>query len=511
MRIWESLQNVISKHRVFPDAKWAMPKEMVENLQEVYERFAPQDPIDQRAWLFSKTPHLLNPHGRDWRAKHDALESARLKAVSALHAKGGLPLLLNFANVVERPTEAGLIVGKSELLQNEEDEFLGRILSSGATGEALFARGFVTGRFGSGGWDWVNDMLAADATSAWLPEVKAEFLASLSFEARTWDLLEATDTATQQLYWSRVIPYGLPSRDDSERAAVKLIENGRPHVAIDFIALYSDEDGPAVSPSVVADALERLLEVLPEAAVDLSNIGYDITRLLGGLDVSAKVDESRIASLEWAYLPVIQNCGTPKLLHRELSRNPAFFAEVISLIYKSDEDEEHRERSQHDSVRAQLGHELIESWRQGPGCEDDGTVVAEAVSDWVKQARALLSKGRHDIGDYAIGSALANVSHNPDSSWPHRCVCDLIEELESPRLESGLETSVYNRRGVYTKSLTAGGEQERDLAGQYQGYANQLRERWPRTSSMLQRIAQRYIRDAKREDVNAELTQDLWK
>ncbi len=210
-------------------------------------------------------------------------------------------------------------------------------------------------------------------------------------------------------------------------------------------------------------------------------------------------------------MPLIENYGNPKVLHRELSKNPNFFADVISLVYKGDDEERH-EVSQDDSARARVGDDLIRSWRQGPGCGEDGTVDVGELRTWVQQARQQLkSRRRQAIGEYAIGSALLNVAHNPDGSWPHEVVCDLIEEIESPELENGLETSCYNSRGVYTKSLTAGGVQERNLAERYQEYANQLRNRRPRTAAMLERIAQRYNREARREDINSELTQDLWR
>jgi len=38
MTIWNALQDVISRHREFADAEWAMPAEMVDHLQLAYER-----------------------------------------------------------------------------------------------------------------------------------------------------------------------------------------------------------------------------------------------------------------------------------------------------------------------------------------------------------------------------------------------------------------------------------------------------------------------------------------
>ncbi len=277
-----------------------MPKEIVDRLEQVHERFAPADGITQRAWLFSNSPKLLNPP-TDWRMRHVVVEDARLGAVRELSNLGGLPALLEFSAAVEQPGAVGFTLGKSQLLEDEEDSFLKVTLSAPSDAQNLFVRGFVSGRFITRSWDWVSSKLASANATAWSSEQRGDFLACLSFEARTWDLLESFDTETQRVYWSRVNPYGLPSRVDSERAAVKLIKHGRPHVAIDFIALHNDDEGPAVPHSVIAEALEQLLEVARETQLEWSSFGYDITRLLNTLAESSEIDESRVATLEWAY------------------------------------------------------------------------------------------------------------------------------------------------------------------------------------------------------------------
>jgi len=50
---------------------------------------------------------------------------------------------------------------------------------------------------------------------------------------------------------------------------------------------------------------------------------------------------------------------------------------------------------------------------------------------------------------------------------------------------------------------------ERRLAETYRGYADALNDGWPRTADMLQRISDTYDSWARREDVEAELREDL--
>jgi predicted Zn-dependent protease with MMP-like domain len=90
-------------------------------------------------------------------------------------------------------------------------------------------------------------------------------------------------------------------------------------------------------------------------------------------------------------------------------------------------------------------------------------------------------------------------------------VRDVIDNLSSEHIERGFELGVYNGRGVVSRSLTEGGEQERRLLERYKGYADALNDGWPRSAAMLRRISDRYASDARREDARAELREDLWR
>ena len=58
---------------------------------------------------------------------------------------------------------------------------------------------------------------------------------------------------------------------------------------------------------------------------------YDITSLLEKLDESAAVDDSTIAHLELPFISALSHDSRRELaLHREISRNPALFADLIA-------------------------------------------------------------------------------------------------------------------------------------------------------------------------------------
>lgn len=510
--VWDSLREVISRHREFPEADWVLPDDLIDRLQSAYDLFEPEDLVSKNAWLFSRTPSPPEPRSRDWHERQDALDSARLKAIRALMAKGGLPLLLESAERVEQPGDLGFATGKSDLLEEVENDLLQIKLSSDTNYENAFARGLIVGRIQTRGERWVVSKVR-ELFPSWTAEQRADFLACMSYEGATWDLAEAAGVETERHYWLQAGCIRFPTADECERAALKLIHYGRADVALHHIAFHTmAAKDLAASSAVTVEAFEALLRGQFDGHIDWRTLAHDMARLLDSLETKGEVEESRIASLEWGFLPLLKRYRRPKVLHRELASNPDFFSEVVALVYDGEGDGQRDKRSEDDAVRARYGRQLLEDWRRIPGISEDGSVNAEELRRWVIRARELLgAKGRNRVGDYLIGVTLAYSPGDPVGAWPHEVVRNLIEDLQSERLESGIETGVYNSRGIVMKSPTEGGSLERDLVERYLSYSRRVSDRWPRTARLLRRIANRYIHDARREDVSAELTEDFWR
>ena len=232
--------------------------------------------------------------------------------------------------------------------------------------------------------------------------------------------------------------------------------------------------------------------------------GYEIQELFERLQYDPHVDIQRLASLEWGYLGLLDGHGaSPKVLHGWLQRDPHFFAELLSMIYRSQNDSEATviQPTEEQKARAQNAHGLLMSWQLIPGARDDGTVDDQQLLEWVKKARALCEvSGRLEICDIKIGEVFAHAPSESDGSWPCTPVRDVIEEIDSDELIEGFKLGIFNKRGGYSKSLTEGGEQERALAARYAAYADACDIEWPRTAAALRRVVHQYEAEARRED-----------
>jgi hypothetical protein len=287
------------------------------------------------------------------------------------------------------------------------------------------------------------------------------------------------------------------------------LEHGRPYAAVETLALYADRADPSVPAPLIARALEEAGTSPPPEHIDLSLFGHNVVELLDPLYESDEIDEQTLARLEWVFLYVLDQLERPpKLLHGELSRSAGFFVEVISMVYQPDEGDE-PELSEMEQQRAMQAHELLQNWRIVPGSTDDGTIDPAELDSWISEARVTAAaRGRAWSADRCIGRVLAASPEGTDGAWPHEAVRSVIDRLDSDDVNEEFENQVINSRGVYGKGYLEGGDQERQLAQKYRAHADAYRFRRPRTSAVLDEIAEFYDSWAHRHDAEAELRED---
>jgi hypothetical protein len=498
--IWHALRVLLSRHRSYPHARWALPSDVLDRLDALMRRFEPASPLTRFGWLFGRCPNLPEGEKTDWRAQQEEVARSRVEAVRNVYAQGGFAKVLSLAEGVECPDTVGFAFAQTEEGKCSEDQVLSTYLAADVSAHARFAWGFASGRISVEGREWAEARVSLVGTK-WRPEQQAEFLTCLPADARTWGLVSSLGPDTERSYWQRINPLVI-SEADAEQAVRCFLEYGRPAAAVSVLAHCEK-----VSASLVADTLEALVESPPEPEEMDSLV---IVELIHRLQGSPDVERSRLARLEWAFLPLFGPHGfQPRVLHEELARSPELFVEAIRFVFLA-EGEEPVELSEQDVARARWARELLESWRTIPGDRGDGSVDGEALRAWVERARALLQASGHGrVGDYMIGQLLSGSPPGPDGAWPHPAVRDLIEQISSADLEQGIEHGRYNSRGVVTKSLYEGGHQERQIAEDYERDAQTVADRWPRTAAMLRRMAALYREEAAREDREAELRQDL--
>jgi hypothetical protein len=507
MLVWDALRSAISKHRSFADADWALPADVVDRMERVYERLTPRDPARRAAPLFTPTPDLVEGGRTEWADYLRAVQDAQADAIRALRRDGGLAGLRHLAHLAERSDIVGVVIALTATAgAGDEQAKLFDLLDAPDTSDRLLALGYAAKRFDLGGWPWARSVLET-AAPGWAREKRAAFLRALPFVSETWDWAERFGEDTEHAYWLVVPPTPLDDPAKIERAARLLIRYERPAHAVDLLGMSLHGTAPQVDPDLTMEALERVFR--QDGLRQGGGLVHDIAMLLDYLAATSEtIDMSRLAQLEWMFLPLLRGVGRPAgVLGRELAHNPGFFMDILCLVFRA-HDEEPREATDEQTARAMLGYQLLDSWRRPPGYRDDGTVDEDALDAWVAAVRTLaVEQGRQEIADQQIGRVLHYVPDDPDGLWPHRAVRRLVERIASSELETGLELGLRNSRGATSRGVSDGGAQERALQVRYLDDAQHLNVEWPRTAAMVRRIAHSYAEEARWQDERVEISE----
>lgn len=496
--IWESLRGIVTRHRAYSGAKWAMPEEYVARLQPICERFAPDDPIALYGWLFTWRP----PH-----QPRQRISDERAKAVVAILKRKGLQGLTELASAVENPSALGFAAAGAPAELLHPDDLLQSHLADPHHALRQLAFGYAEGRAHADGAAWlVRQLERADLQLT--ADQRVEVLLVLPDSASTWRVATTCGEDIAGEYWRSVTPRYVEDQDLAE-ATAHLVQADRPFVAADLIAFDERVTKGMVPPELVA----RLLDVAASGTVGCDTPGPDFASSAGFLlDALKRVnyDQAALARLEWRLMPALSyHERSPDALHRLMAEDPEFFVEMLSLVYPA-EGEAPGDVSRQDELRATSGYAVLESWRTIPGRDNRDGVDGGELRRWVESAiPALREAGRVEIGHRMIGQMLSGSPQDRDGTWPCLPIREVIEELRSTHLERGFRTGVYNSRGVVTKDPSVGGVSERALAEQYEGYAVAVRASHPHTAGALRRIGRWYREDASREDFESEMVEAL--
>ena len=498
-RIWSELDTMVRHHRSFSDADWSLPSAELDRIAAVSETFKPRDPVRANAWLFNHHLPDMGDERADYHVQEARVQEARGAAVAEVLSAHGIDGLLRLAAEVEFPGAVGAAAAVNA--SDELEERALALLNDEDPKRASFAAGYSFQRAKDGGMAWIE---AAVARVEGRPLSQARLLQQATDELpAAWQLAAELGADIEQAYWDEFAPWGRGDFELVDEAATNLLKFGRPLAALDLMALYVRKDDRRVSPQFIVEGLQQLVRLPKDHPEQQRLSNYELESLLDYLRDS-DIEEEQLGILEWQLLPALGFDARSPVLERRLARDPAFFVEILSLVYRP-----RGEQAEAIDVPEQLAtnaYRLLDEWKIVPGSPDRmAEVNADELAAWTSEARNLAgSAGRAEVADIQIGKVLAHARGDEDETWPTKPVRDLIERLASPELEEGFQIEIYNSRGPTSRGLLDGGAQERELARRYDDLAARIRDGWPRTAAVLSSLARGYEREARRHDEDAE-------
>ncbi len=469
-----------------------MSSEIVSKIEAVAAKLAPKNPANLHRRLFSGRDLDLYEHRNNWKEQQQKLEERRQQAIGDILIYDGLDAVIRFAESVESPSHVGHSLGVIAEAETDGSIFPA-LLETENRKLAQFTGGYVWSRQNRHGWAWVDGL----DRSGWSLSQMGQFLSYLPFTDEVWARATSWLGKSESEYWNRTMANPYQAQCDLGAAIDKLLEYRRPHAAINCLNTILHDEQPLDKSRSVKALLAAISSAEPSYAMN----PYNIVEIIKALQDDPSTDPEDLFRVEWAYLPLLDGHlgASPKLLENGLASDPAFFCEVIRLLYRSKKEaKSEKELSEQDKSVATNVWRLLREWRTPPGTQPDGTFSREQFTQWLEQIKKTCAESGHlEVALYHIGQVLIHCPPDSDGLWILRVAADALNDKNAEEMRKGFRIAIFNSRGVYTVDPT--GKPERKLAERYRQKAEDIENAgYQRFAATLRSLAESYDRDADR-------------
>jgi len=489
LRVWTGLVEFVTKHKKFPDAKWAMKPDEVEKLASIANRLAPDAPFYRHQRLFTDRDVDLFDDIEDYDGQQRKLDEARRSAIQEVARAGGVDAVIAFGKAVQSPWRVGIAFG-AVAAETADASIVPALLECEEKPVAQLAGGFVWGRYRTRGWVWVDRI----DTSQWTSAQIGALLSLLPFTHDTWLRSERLLGQDESAYWSKTGANAFETREHLEHAIDQLIEYGRPKAAIRCVYKMLHDKRPIDTQRAVRALLAAVRSSESAHVLD----AYETVKVIEALQNEPSTNRDALLRVEWAYLPLLNehNEGSPIFLERKLSQEARFFSELIRLVFRSRTEESEEARSEERKQAATNAYRLLTNWATPPGLLQDKTYDGHVLETWLETVKKECAETGHlEVALTMVGHVLVHVPADPDGLWINRSAAAALNAKDGENIRIGFRTQLYNSRGAHFVDPT--GKPEKELAGKYRAQAESVDNAgYPRLAATLREMAEEYEREA---------------
>ena len=479
-----------------------------------YDALEPKDLVYKHAWLFKnawvdESYDALQSKKFDYKKNEERVKSLRCSALEEVLKAGGYhdALRLAFSG------DASHLVGHymHEFLETREDRlsFIKHVLQDSDITQPSQHRSLLCSLFHRLGSSESLCLVKNLRTEIDVDEnCLIQLLCECPFVMEIWRYFEKNNEESfSGRYWEHVNPgWCNNSEEELNYATNKLIEAGRPAAALHFSHINLKK--------LTSDLLRRLLTELPTTSEDDNLVrhtdSHDIKEIFKILTERKAFSLDDMASLEFAYIDLFRNDeeGIPNI-EAKISDNPAWFCEAVSLAYLK--DDKSRGKQERDPKLTQRAYKLLHAISKVPNpernllTEDEYSQKwTEHLLQWIDNARAIFERqGQKNIGEYCIGELLAQAPVGQDGIWPCEPVREVIDRVYSERMSEGFIIAHRNSRGAHWRG--EGGNQERELANKYEGWAKECSLDLSNMAKIFHALSEAYLHEADWQDNEAKI------
>ncbi|MGB7431330.1 MAG: hypothetical protein WA921_02535 [Ahrensia sp.] len=473
----------------------------------LYDESEPSEVIERYQWLFEN--HYTNlPEEREggrYEQVENRLKDLRVAAIADIHAELGLEGIERLADeagirncvgyvlhaVDQIPPEKMIEWTAARLASDNPASFMGEWFRSlgDETRAEIIER---TIAFGEAKLDWSEPQ-------------KLKLLQNARVDAVTWGFVEKLNEDAQASYWRGLssIPAWLPDEDRKD-GVKQLLEHDNSAAVLRSIEYNED----AFTGEEIAVVIERNFASQSDALKEINL--HHIQDLIQIMEACPKLERQRLLAMEFRLISAFGQFVVDSALElqRELIENPDQLLFVISKAYKRD-GETKEELSEEEQRFATVAHHILLHIKICPGLQRDGAFSELKFREFTQHLKKrAVEEGYTNGMQHVLGKLMAFAPKGENENWPPPCICEVLDLPEHDRLRGSFQTGIYNKRGVTTRLPYDGGDQEREIAQRYDGYAERVQIEFPLASECLKQIAESYRRDATRHDRSAETSKE---
>lgn len=483
--------------------------------REVLAKLAARDPIIRHRWLFAAAwvePSYdeLEDEAFDFRKRDERIQKERTAALREIWTERGFKGLSGLLAESGASHIPGFLMTRIIKGARERAQFVRSCLLAD-TGDLRpkmeeCLRGFFLGLETPA----IDKILAVVDKKIGEDALLMLFL-NMPFRQDTWRRLEQQSEEFRRAYWAGVhAHWGNFSAEEANELVDRLFAAGRPIAAFHAIHL----DWEKIETSRLQKLLSAVATTSGETPKPFKLSPHDISEAISALADRAGVTINDMAHLEFMYLKALDHSehGIPNL-EKQIAVSPSLYVQAVAYAFKRNDGKEDppewciAEPEQKSSV-ASATYSLLDRIRRVPGTGDDGTIRIEDLKAWLTEVRAACARhGRAEIGDQMIGQLLSKAPADADGIWPCSPVCEALEWMASPHVARGFHVGTRNARGAHWRG--DGGDQEREMAARYHGWAEKLAYEYPYVGGVLEGLAEAYEHEAKWHDSDAKVRSRL--
>lgn len=496
--VWRTVRELAAKHS-HHRAEWSLPEEEVDRLLELSDRWKPTSPVLRHLYLFNRDPGLLDcALHRDIDDYDQKVEARRQEALKEILS---MPQKVDNLEVLASRAIASWMLGQM-LADRQELNFWDIAYWADSSDSKLttVVDGYLYRALRQRGASWLQDVLDDPRLTA---SQRAAVLRCVPTQQDYWEVV-GHNQDDDNTYWQTAEMRVLPP-DHMQYAIERLVACGRAWDAIDSVSLSirsAKQEG--VKTDLTADVLIGLLHIAcTQESAKISSLSYEVGQVVDHI-VELNANQVDVARLEILFYRLIGDYREPTVLHHTLATEPHLFVRLMEVAHRGE-----TMLGMDRSASFRMAMSALNGWRGCPGMTTDGELDAVVMQRWVDAVRQGLAAAElSDIGDYEIGSLLANSPEDEEGAWPLPAVCALIDEVGSRNLDEGFIAGMCRGLMSSVRGVYDGGQQEHESAQRYRALSRQIRLTSRHTARLLKKAADRYEKRAVEEDDQAEARQD---